>query len=157
MEAGVVVDIKMDDEVIFKTKGDRDRKEEARLKYQKNIEIFKEYEKKCNDWKKVHFFYLKIIEEDTTLEEAISYFIDICKTLITAMDTKKIPFSKGGFVEKLFDDFPFHYTDKVYDMFDGELYGIAELFGCLKDEEDFANLKKEFETFLKKYGSLLSR
>ena len=61
-------------------------------------------------------------------------------------------FEEGGFVEKLFDDFPFHYTSKVYELFDGELYGIAELLGNLKEEEDFENVRKEFEVFTKKYG-----
>ena len=55
-------------------------------------------------------------------------------------------------MEKLFDDFPFHYTSKVYELFDGELYGIAELLGNLKEEEDFENVRKEFEVFTKKYG-----
>ena len=142
----------MEKKNIFEIKGDKERKKEARLNYKKDAKIFKEYEKKCSDWKKIHLLYFKIIEQDTTLKEAINYFVEICKIFINSMETKKMSFKEGGFAEKLFDDFPFHYTSKIYELFDGELYGVAELLGNLKDEKDFENLKKEFEVFTKKYG-----
>ena len=133
-------------------KGDKKVKEEFILNCKKNSKIFKEYEKKCSDWKKIHSLYFKIAKENTTLEKAINYFVEICKILINSMKSGRISFEKGGFVESSFDKLPFLYTGEVYNFFDGELYGIAELFSHLKDKEDLKNLKKEFEVFTKKYG-----
>ncbi len=137
--------------MIEKPYGDLQMKKEGRLNVQRSHRSLAE-RYKTPFWNENHALSNRVYEDDCTMKEAIHILVKICERLIDGVKKGSCTMKDLHYAMEVLSHIDFIYeTGEIYDLYDGELYGLVEY---LDGHDTIEEIATEFKAFRKKYPRL---